>query len=159
MTQATTDICAVGDRSISISHIFDAPRELVFRCYTEPALITQWWGPRQYTTTIDKMDARSGGQWRFVQRGQDGDEHAFHGVYHLVEQPNQIIQTFEWEGLPGHASMQTDAFEDLGNGKTRVVGTAVFQTQEDRDGMMASGMEIGVNEGHERMAELLRTLT
>jgi uncharacterized protein YndB with AHSA1/START domain len=157
MTQATGSITTVGKHGIIITHVFDAPRELVFRAYTEPGLIVRWWGPRKYTTTIDKMDARSGGAWRFLQRGPDGDEHAFHGVYHLVERPGAVIQTFEWEGLPGHVSLDSAVFEETG-GKTRVTSTSVFQTPEDRDGMMQSGMEEGVNEGAERMAELLRTL-
>jgi uncharacterized protein YndB with AHSA1/START domain len=143
-----------GKLEIFMTMTFNAPRELVFKAYTDPALIPQWWGPRYLTTEIDELDARAGGRWRFVQRDPEGNTHAFHGVFHEVTAPERIVQTFEYEGMPGHVQMETAVFEDLG-GRTRVVSQSVFQTIEARDGMAASGMEIGVNEGYERMNELL----
>ncbi|MCL4803624.1 MAG: SRPBCC family protein [Anaerolineae bacterium] len=146
-----------GTLEIVSTMTLNAPRELVFRAYTDPALIPQWLGPRNLTTTIDKLDARSGGQWRYVHRDAEGNIYAFHGVFHEVTAPERIIQTFEWEGMPGHVQLETAVFEDLG-GRTRVVSQSVFQSVEDRDGMMSSGMEVGVNEGYERMTELLAAL-
>lgn len=142
---------------ILITMTFNAPRELVFKAYTDPALIPQWWGPRYLTTEIDKLEARAGGQWRFVQTAPDGGFHAFHGVFHEVSAPERIVQTFEYEGWPGHVQMETAVFEDLG-GRTRVVSQSVFQTVEARDGMVASGMEVGINDGYERMNELMAVL-
>jgi uncharacterized protein YndB with AHSA1/START domain len=150
-------IAEPGKMEVYVTSTFDAPRELVFRAYTDPALVTQWWGPRYLTTTIDKFEPRSGGSWRFVQRDPDGNEYAFHGVYHEVAAPERIIQTFEWEGMPGHVTLETATFEDVG-GKTRVVAQSVFQSFEDRDGMVASGMEVGVNEGYEQLVEVLAAL-
>ena len=133
---------------------FDAPRDLVFRAYIDPDLIPRWWGPRYLTTTVDRMDVRAGGSWRFVQRAPDGAIHAFHGVYHLVQPPERIVQTFEYEGEPGHVLLETVTFEDLG-GRTRITTQSVFQSIRDRDGMVASGMESGVVESMDRLEQLL----
>jgi uncharacterized protein YndB with AHSA1/START domain len=146
-----------GSLEIVVTMTFNAPRELVFKAYTDPALIPQWWGPRYLTTEIDTLDAQAGGRWRFVQRDPEGNVHAFRGVFHEVSAPNRIVQTFEYEGMPGHVSLDTATFEDHG-GQTRVVAQSVFQSLEARDGMAASGMEIGINEGYERMNELLAAL-
>ena len=100
-----------GSLEIVITMTFDAPRELVFKAYTDPALITQWWGPRYLTTEIDTLEAREGGRWRFVQSDSDGNAHAFHGVFHEVSAPDRIVQTFEYEGWPGHAQLETAVFE------------------------------------------------
>ena len=143
-----------GGREIIVTAMYDAPREKVWRAYTEPDLIKQWWGPRHLTTVIDKMEVRPGGLWRFVQKDPDGNEYGFHGVYHEVSPPERIIQTFEFEGMPGHVSLETTRLEER-DGKTMVTAIAVFETVEDRDGMISSGMEKGVNEGAERLAELL----
>ena len=146
-----------GRQDITSTVVLDAPRELVFRAYTDPKLFVQWWGPRRYTNVIDKFDARSGGEWRVIQRGADGAEYAFRGVNHAVEAPERICQTFEYEGVPGHVALQTATFESLGK-KTRVVAQIVFQSVMDRDGMVASGMKSGADESTERLAELLEAL-
>ena len=105
---------------------------------------------------VDKLDARPGGQWRFVHRDAEGNEYAFHGVIHAAS-PEQIVQTFEFEGVPGHVALDTATLEDLG-GRTKVTATSVFQSLADRDGMVASGMEGGARETYDRLAELLKTL-
>lgn len=134
---------------------FDAPRDLVFRAYVDPDLVARWWGPRSLTSIVERLDARPGGAWRIVQHGEDG-EHAFHGFYHLVQPPERIVRTFEYEGAPGHVILESATFEDLG-GRTRVVTQAVFQSLEDRDGMVGAGMESGAVESMDRLAELLAT--
>lgn len=144
-----------GKQEIIITREFDAPPALVFKAFTDPDLIPKWWGPASMTTTVDYMDAISGGSWRFVQHDAAGNEYAFHGVYHDVLAPERLVYTFEWEGLPGHALLETVIFEGAG-GKTKITDTSVFQTVEDRDGMVANGMEGGATEGMDRMAELLR---
>jgi len=143
-----------SDREVVMTKVFDAPRKLVWKAYTDPKLIPRWWGPRYLTTTIDKMDVRPGGAWRFVSRGPDGSEFGFHGVYREIVKPERLSWTFEFEGVPGHVSIDTVALEEL-DGRTKVTVTSVFQSKSDRDGMVASGMESGATESTERLAELL----
>jgi uncharacterized protein YndB with AHSA1/START domain len=136
-----------------MERVFDAPRELVFKAYTDPNLIPKWWGPRRYTTTVDKMDVKVGGAWRFVQRDA-GHEYAFNGEYREIAPPERLSYTFEFEGLPGHVLLETVTFEER-DGQTKVTVTSRFQSAEDRDGMLHSGMEQGANESQDRLAELL----
>ena len=150
----TTVLTTPSDRVIVSERIFDAPRERVYATYTDPELIPAWWGPRRMTTIVDQMDVRPGGAWRFLAREPDGEEIGFRGIYREVTPPERIVQTFEWEGLPGHVIIETATFEDLG-GRTRVRTTSLFHTTEERDGMLASGMERGLTETHDRLAELL----
>ncbi len=157
-TMPKTDyVIEPGKQDIISTTVLDAPRELVFRAYTDPKLFARWWGPRRYSNEIDKFDARPGGQWRVVQRAADGGEHGFHGVHHDVVAPERIVATFEYEGLPGHVALQTATFEPLGN-KTRLVAQIVFQSVMDRDGMVASGMQEGSDESMERLVELLERM-
>ena len=146
-----------GKQEIVMTRIFDAPRGLVFKTVTNPKLIPQWWGPKRYTTTVDKMDVRPGGIWRFVQRGSDGQGFAFYGVYHSVTPSEGLVYTFEFEGMPGHVLLETVAFEEQDD-KTKMTTRDVFQTVEDRDGMLRSGMEEGAAESMDRFAELLKEL-
>src|SRR5690242_3108205 len=146
-----------GKQDIISTVVLDAPRELVFKAYTDPKLFAQWWGPRRYKIEIDKFDSRSGGEWRVVHVGADGSRYGFRGVNHDVVAPERICATFEYEGFPGHVALQTATFEPLGN-KTRVVAHQVFESVMDRDGMVASGMEEGANESMERLAVLLEKM-
>ncbi len=144
----------MGNHQIVITRVFDAPRELVFKTITDPGLVPQWWGPKRFTTIVDKMDLKQGGVWRFVHRDADGNEYAFRGVYHEIVSPERIVQTFEFEGMPGHVSLETARLEDQG-GKTKWTTITVFQSVEDRDGMIQSGMEEGALELMDRLAELV----
>lgn len=143
-----------SDREIVMTRVFDAPRELVFKAYTDPNAIPRWWGLRAHTTTVDKMDLRPGGVWRYVSRGPDGSEYAFNGVYREIVPPERLVQTFEFEGMPGHVSVETATFDEH-DGKTTVTSTSVFDTVEDRNEMLKSGMEAGAAETFDRLAELL----
>src|SRR5438552_801347 len=146
-----------GKQEIISTTILDAPRELVFKAYTDPKLFAQWWGPRRYENKIDRFDARSGGEWRVEQVGADAIRHGFRGVNHDVVAPERICQTFEYEGFPGHVALQTATIEPLGN-KTKLVAHLVFETVMDRDGMVASGMQEGADESVERLAEPLESM-
>ncbi|HZD42279.1 MAG TPA: SRPBCC domain-containing protein [Terriglobales bacterium] len=146
-----------GKQELLITRTFDAPRERVFRALTDPDLIPQWWGPKRYSTAVDKMDLKPGGEWRFVQRDAEGNEFAFHGIYHEVEAPARLVYTSEFEGMPGHVSLETGMLEEQ-DGKTRFTGKSVYQAVEDRDGMLESGMEEGAAETWERLAELVSKL-
>ena len=138
-----------------ITREFDAPHVLLFRDYTDPALLVQWLGPRRLTMTIDHYDVRDGGTWRYIHRDGDGNEYGFHGVFHGTPSPDSgIVQTFEFEGAPGHVSLETLTFEERGD-RTLVRTNDVFQSVEDRDAAIASGMEEGINESMERLDELL----
>lgn len=143
--------------TIVITREFDAPRELVYRAYTEPDLLVQWLGPRDLTTTIDRYEVRDGGTWRYLQTDADGNAYGFHGVFHGDPSPDGIVQTLEFEGAPGHVCLQTCTLPERG-GKTLVNTVSVFQSVEDRDAMVASGMERGVRDSDERLAELLARL-
>ena len=107
---------------------------------------------------IDKLEVKAGGLWRFVQRSTAGNEYAFHGVIHELTSPERVVSTFEFEGMPGHISLDTVTLEESG-GKTKLTTRSVFQTVEDRDAMIKSGMEEGVFETMDRFAELLGKLT
>jgi uncharacterized protein YndB with AHSA1/START domain len=146
-----------GKQEIVSTVVMDAPRDLVFRAYTDPKLFARWWGPRRYENKIEKFDSRSGGEWHVIQKGADGSEHGFRGVNHEVMAPERIVNTFEYLGFPGHVALQTATFEALGN-KTKITALVVFQTVMDRDGMVASGMQEGADESMERLAELLEEL-
>jgi uncharacterized protein YndB with AHSA1/START domain len=146
-----------GKHDIVMTRAFDAPRELVFKAFTDPTLISKWWGPKDYTTTVDKMDVRMGGIWRYVQHDADGNENGFRGVYHEVVTPERLVFTFEWEGLPGHILLETVTFAER-DGKTIITDSSVFQTIEDRDGMVQAGMEHGAAESWDRFAELLKSM-
>ena len=154
ISKNTSAITLPSDREIAQTRVFDAPRALVFQAHTDPTLIPQWWGRRNDTTTVDQMDLRPGGAWRFITRGDDGDENAFHGVYREIVPPARLVQTFEWEGLPGHVSVETMTLEEQ-DGQTKMTVTSRFDTVEDRDGMLGSGMEEGASETWVRLAELL----
>lgn len=142
-----------GKQEIIMTRTFDAPRDLLFRTMTDPNLIPQWWGPRYLTTTVDEMDPRPGGRWRYVQRDPQGSEHAFHGVYHDVTAPERLVFTFEYEGQPGHVLLETVTLEEV-DGRTRLTDQSVFQSVADRDGMVQNGMESGATETMDRLEEL-----
>ncbi|HEX6507129.1 MAG TPA: SRPBCC family protein [Chloroflexota bacterium] len=146
-----------GVQQIMITREFDAPRELVFRAYTDPELLVQWLGPRRLTMIVDHIDNSDGGTWRFIHRDADGNEYGFRGVYHGTPSPDGIVRTFEYEGFPRHVSLETLTFEERG-GKTLTRTNSVFQSVEDRDGAIQSGMEDGVNESMNRLDELLAEL-
>jgi uncharacterized protein YndB with AHSA1/START domain len=156
MANKTEIIAEPGKQELFIKREFDAPRELVFRAYTDPEILVKWLGPRDLTMTIEHWDARNGGSYKYVhERG--GHKYSFFGVNHEVLAPERLIGTFEFDGLPerGHVILGTTKFEELPNGRSRIVHQSVFQSVEDRDGMMASGMERGVNDGYEKLDEWL----
>ncbi len=150
-------IAEPGKQEIIITFVFDAPRDLVFETVTDPKLLPRWWGPKRFTTTVDRMEVRPGGVWRFVQRDADGNQFAFSGVYHAIVPPQRLVYTFEFEGMPGHVLLETVTFEEQ-DVRTKMMIRDVFQSVEDRDGMLKSGMEEGAAETMDRFAELLKEL-
>ena len=150
----TVAVTTPTDREIHVERMFEAPRDRVFAAFTDPKLIPEWWGP---TTVVDQMDVRPGGSWRFVFHNADGSESAFRGTYREVTPPERIVQTFEWEGMPGHVHVETATFEDLGE-RTKFTTTLLFDTTEERDGLLAHGGEAGMNETYARLDGLLARL-
>lgn len=148
-----------GKQELFIIREFDAPREIVFKAFTDPEIYAQWIGPRGLTTNIETFESKNGGSWRYIQKDPEGNEFAFHGVNHEVLAPERIIGTFEFEGLPekGHVILQTARFEALPD-RTKLTSQSVFLSVEDRDGMLQSGMEEGVNESYDRLDELLEKM-
>lgn len=139
---------------VDIVREFDAPIAAVYRAYVEPELVAQWLGPRELVMDVTEYDVRPGGKWAYTHTDPAGTPYGFSGVFHSVQPLGRIVQTFEFDGYPGHISLESVTFEDL-NGRTRIRVHSVHQAQEDRDGMIASGMERGVTEGFERLDELL----
>jgi uncharacterized protein YndB with AHSA1/START domain len=146
-----------GVPQVFTERTFDAPRELVFRAFIEPDLLVQWLGPRQYTMTIDRFEARDGGSYRYVHTDDAGNAFGFHGVFHGEPSPDGFVQTFEFEGAPGNVSMDTLTLEER-DGKTTVRTNSVFQSVEARDAMVQSGMADGMNDGYDRLEELVAKL-
>lgn len=153
-TNPTTINAPEGTPYVEIIREFDAPVEALFRAHTDPELFGQWMGPRNLETREVNLDARTGGSYRFVHGDEKGD-YAFRGVFHTVIPNELVIQTFEFEGMPNHVSLETAKFEDIGNGRSRLTGLSVLQSVEDRDGMVSMGMETGIVEGYEKLDELL----
>ena len=153
----TATVTTPTEREIRIERVFNAPRDRVFALYTDPELIPEWWGPHGTTAEVDEMDVRTGGRWRFIMHNSDGSQTGFRGAYREVTAPERIVQTFEWEPMAGHVSVETATFEDLGD-RTRVVTTSIFHTTEERDGMLASGMEGGMQETFQRLDALIERL-
>ncbi len=151
----TSVLTKPSDREIRVERIFNAPRERVWRAYTDPKLVAQWWG-RGNKVVIERMEVERGGHWRFVEHADDG-VHGFEGRIREVTPPSRIVQTFEYDGMPGYVAVTTATFEDLGDGRTKVVTTSLFHTAEERDGMLNSGMEVGMNQSYAALDKLLAT--
>ncbi|MEA4908107.1 MAG: SRPBCC family protein [Chloroflexi bacterium] len=145
-----------GRQDLTIQREFDAPRELVYKAFTDPQLFVQWIGPRRLTMRLEAFEPRTGGSYRYIHVDPEGNEFGFHGVFHEISL-ERMIQTFEFEGLPeaGHVSLDSMTLEALPGGRTRITVHSVFQSVADRDGMVQSGMEDGLSQGYERLDELL----
>ncbi len=146
-----------SDREIVMIRTFQAPRALVFEAHSKPELMQRWWGPRRYELPVAEMDFRPGGAYHFVQRGADGQEFGFRGKFLEIVPPERITWTFEFEGMPGHISIERLTLDEQ-DGTTTLTSAAVFDSKEDRDGMLASGCEEGAAESYDRLDELLRTM-
>ncbi len=136
---------------VRITRIFDATPERLWQAFTTPEEIAKWWDK----TTVDKHDFRVGGAWRFVSQGDDGQEHAFNGVFKEIDEPRKVVRTFEYEPWAGHVLVESVAFEPQGESQTKMVTVSKYQNLEDLDGMVKSGMEKGATAGLDRLAKLV----
>jgi uncharacterized protein YndB with AHSA1/START domain len=139
---------------VRITREFDAPVDKVYRAHVDPELVARWMGPKGMQVRIESWDCRTGGSWRFVNIA-GGEEYAFRGCFHEVRPNELIVQTFTWEGMPDGVALEKIHLEDLGNGRTRLTSTSLVDSFEGRDGFVASGMEVGVQEGYEKLDDLL----
>jgi uncharacterized protein YndB with AHSA1/START domain len=141
--------------TITIVREFDAPRDRVFRAHVDPELFVQWVGPRSIETKVEHWDARTGGSWRYT-AVREGEEIArFFGSFHEVRPDDRIVQTFTYEGGGDGVSLEIMTLEELPGGRTRITGVSVVDSIELRDLILSSGMDVGVNEGYEKLDELL----
>jgi uncharacterized protein YndB with AHSA1/START domain len=157
-TTITHEVSIVADPHVPLVRItreFDAPPAKVFRAHTDPELVVQWLGPRAATMRIESWDCRTGGSYRYSAIDSDGNPQAFRGAFHEVRPGQVIIQTFTWEGMPDGVALERLDLADLGDGRTRLTATSLVDSFEARDGMMASGMDVGIREGYEKLDELL----
>ncbi len=153
-TDGTATIEAAKDiPSIMLSRDFAATPAQLVRAHTDPDLFARWVGPSTMGIEIDYWDARTGGSWRYVSR-EGGESHAFHGCFHEVRD-DRLVQTSTFEGYPDSVALETMWFEDLGDGRTRLRGQSLFDSYEARDGMLSSGMDVGLNEGYAKLDALL----
>lgn len=152
MSAKKLSITTPAEREIRAERTFNAPRDRVWAALTDPTLVAQWWG-RGRPMTVVTFEPRRGGKWRFESEG-----HGFEGKYREVTPKERIVQTFEWDGMPGHVIVETLTLEDLGDGRTKVVNVSLFHTTEERDGMLHSGMEVGMNESYDALEKLLESL-
>ena len=152
-----TVIAEPGQHDVVVTRSFDAPRDVVFKAMTSPEHLSKWWGLKESETIIDRAELRRGGSWRFVERMPDGQTYAFHGVIHDLVAPERFVQTFEYEGMPGHVCLETHNLEER-DGRTLYTSVTVFQSVEDRDGMVESGMEEGLGQSMDSLDELVAAL-
>jgi uncharacterized protein YndB with AHSA1/START domain len=150
-------ITVKGDREVALTRVFDAPRRLVWEALSKAEHYPHWWGLRSHTMTACELDFRPGGRWRFVVRDPDGNEHAFRGEIREVVPPERIVQTFEYEGMPGAVSVETLTLTEQ-DGKTTLTSASTFDSAEAAAAMLQSGMELGAAETYDRLEEYLRRL-
>ena len=153
---AFTEAVIEADKNLPIIRItrdFNATPAQLIRAHTDPELFVRWVGPHGLQSRIVEWDARNGGSWRYIST-HNGEDHAFRGCFHTVGE-DKIVQTFTWEGMPDDVSLETLRFEDLGDGRTRMHAQSLVDSFEGRDGWLASGMEVGVNEGYAKLDALV----
>jgi len=152
----TATVTTPSDREIRIERVFDAPRDRVWRAFTDPVLIAKWWG-RGNKLVVERLELERGGHWRFVEHGPEG-VHGFEGRFREVTPQDRLVWTFEWDGMPGHVAVDTATFIALGHRRTKVVTTSLFHTLEERNGMLQSGMEQGLNQSYAALDRVLAGL-
>jgi uncharacterized protein YndB with AHSA1/START domain len=152
--QQTKCIILQENLEVIISRVFNSPKALLYKVFTDPKHKAIWWRCNSVTNVSVQMDVRPGGIWRIIQKGEDGKEFAFHGEYLEVIPQEKIVNTSEFEGMPGHVITETTRFKEL-EGKTKLTITSLFQNKEDLEGMIKAGMESGSNEAMEHIEEIL----
>ncbi len=156
-TNNPTQLSKPSDREIRVERIFDASLQHVWKAHTDPQLLAQWWG-RGNKLVIERYELERGGHWRFVEHSDHG-VFGFEGRFREVVPMRKISMTFEWDGMPGYPVVNTLELEDLGDGRTKLVATLQFYTPQERDGMLQSGMEGGMNESYAALDAVLARMS
>ncbi|GAB1694417.1 SRPBCC family protein [Krasilnikovia sp. M28-CT-15] len=160
-TSGTARVALPADNQILITREFQAPRHLVWRAYTTPELVKRWWGGQRGTVTSAEIDLQVGGRWRFVMTAHGGFEVAFHGEYREVSEPGRLVSTEAYEGIPdpdGHASLNTLTFTET-DGRTWMEMLCEYRSRTDRDAVIDSGMEGGMQESMDALEQLAASLS
>jgi uncharacterized protein YndB with AHSA1/START domain len=158
MSASWTTVDVTADCELVITRMFDAPRRLVWEAMSRVELVRQWYGLKILQLVVCEMDHRVGGRWRYVLRAPDGSQHAFSGEYREIIAPERVVYTENYEPLgPGHEILATVTLAEA-EGRTKLTSHLLYKSRADRDGHIQSGMEMGANESHDRLAELLATL-
>jgi len=150
----TTD----ADRVIATTRVFDAPRPLVWKVWTQPGHIAQWWGPRGFTNTIHEMDVRAGGVWRLTMHGPDGVDYPNRITYLEVVEPERLVYLHGDDGESGDAGFHVTVTFTERDGKTELTMRALFATAEARKKVEGYAVE-GMHQTLDRLAEHLASLT
>ena len=137
-----------------MERVFDAPRDLVWTVITDPERVTRWWGPHGYTTTVEAMQVRPGGRWRYINHTTGGEDVAFKGEYLEVDAPERLVYTFilDIPGFDDKAGVVTMTLEDVG-GRTKLTERSQFPTIEDLEMQIGVGMVRGALETYDRLAD------
>jgi uncharacterized protein YndB with AHSA1/START domain len=157
MNDIQLSMARTGEKQHTTTCLYEASPHFVFGVIIDPALIPDWWGPAGMATTVEQMDLRRGGSWRFIQRHPTGVQYVFHGIYQEVIAAEQLVYTFEFEGMPGHIIHEAVTLTAQG-GKTLLTDIATFYSAEDLDAVLVAGMEAGMQESMQRLTALLMRL-
>lgn len=151
----TTDVYSDG-ADLVFERTFDAPRERVWKAFTDPTLIPKWWGKHGTTTEVAEMDVRPGGKWRYINRADDREEVAFYGEYLEVDPPKGFKWTFMFdvEGVGPMGGPETYTLEEI-DGRTKVISIGHMGSVEVLEGALSTGMVPGGLETWDRLATLL----
>jgi uncharacterized protein YndB with AHSA1/START domain len=153
-TNYETTLSLPSDREILMTRKFDAPREIVWETITDPKLIPQWFGFAANATEVKKMDVRKGGKWQYITRTSGGEVVDFHGTYKEVIAPEKLVYSFLFGDMPeGDGFVEITLVEK--DGVTELRDRGVFNSKEERDAVIASGMESGARETYQRLSELI----
>jgi uncharacterized protein YndB with AHSA1/START domain len=146
-TSGTAVLTLPSETEILMVREFDAPKHLVYKAYTTPELVQRWWAGRRGKVTVAEIDLRVGGKWRFVMLAEGGFEVAFHGEYQEIVPDEKLVNTEVFEGAPeGGPAVVTCTFEEH-DGRTTLSMLTRVDSQQVRDAIIATGMEVGAQEG------------
>ena len=152
------------DRVLVITRTLDAPRELVWRMFSDPFHLAQWWGPKDFTNPVCEVDFRVGGHWHHVMRGPDGREYPTDSTFIEIVPPERIVYRNAapkggvWEGNPPPSFVRTITFTEDG-GRTTLTLRAAFDSVADRQRAMDRGFKEGTEQSYDRLAALLQTIS
>jgi len=157
VSSGTAVVTLPTETQILITREFDAPKHLVFKAYTTPEFIKRWWSGNRGKVTSADVDLRVGGKWRYVMTANEGFEVAFHGEFKEIVPNERIVSTEVYEGMPDGEALDTTTFTDL-DGRTVLTIIMQMASKQDRDAVISSGMEAGMQEAMDHLEEVPTSL-